>query len=298
MLGRGATERPQRVLHAASQRRVALAAEHHLGMLPGGIRQNEVIETVRQRLAGDTDAKLGHVGEVRQALLARRVVLTEYHLARSSVFGTPCADTALQGAAEPIPIARGMAPLHLVQHHHRPYAGTGDQHRQDVALPQAAERVGDLPPQGSLGTLLGRQPRIALNPAASALAEAGLGGSDTLGMVATELHIHSQLLIGGGASGHVGPRFGNRRPDTARTHAATRDHGNPCRPVWPTYDWAMPTLKPAKPAILRVADRPTLLSRERRWNDDVNLRMTISHSVVDSLTFISAVCYHRCDPAT
>jgi hypothetical protein len=26
----------------------------------------------------------------------------------------------------------------------------------------------------------------------------------------------------------------------------------------------MPTLKPAKPAILRVADRPTLLSRESR----------------------------------
>jgi len=25
----------------------------------------------------------------------------------------------------------------------------------------------------------------------------------------------------------------------------------------------MPTLKPAKPAILRVADRPTLLSREK-----------------------------------
>ena len=96
-------------------------------MLPGGIRQNEVIETVRQRLAGDTDAKLGHVGEVRQALLARRVVLTEDHLARSSVFGTPCADTTFQGAAEPIPIALGMPPLHLVQQHHRPHAGTGDQ---------------------------------------------------------------------------------------------------------------------------------------------------------------------------
>src|SRR5271170_2611780 len=114
-------------MHAASQRGIALAAEHHLGMLPGGIRQNEVIETVRQRLAGDADAKLGHVGEVRQALLARRVVLTEYYLARSSVFGTPCADTALQGAAEPIPIAPRMAPLHLVQHRHRPHARTSDQ---------------------------------------------------------------------------------------------------------------------------------------------------------------------------
>ena len=96
-------------------------------MLPGGIRQDEVIEAVRQRLAGDADAKLRHVGEVRQALLAWRVVLTEDHLALSSVFGTPGADTTLQGAAQPIPIALGMAPLHLVQHHHRPHAGTGNQ---------------------------------------------------------------------------------------------------------------------------------------------------------------------------
>jgi hypothetical protein len=65
----------------------------NLGMLPGGIRQDEVIETVRQRLAGDTDANLGHVGEVRQALLARRMVLTEDHLALSAVFGIPGADT-------------------------------------------------------------------------------------------------------------------------------------------------------------------------------------------------------------
>src|SRR5271167_3981453 len=94
-------------------------------------------------------------------------------------------------------------------------------------------------------------------------------------MVATELHIHSHLLIGGGASGHIGPRFGYRGPDTARTHAATRDHGNPCRPVWPAYDWAMPTLKPAKPAILRVADRPTLLSRESMNADDDQVLVTV-----------------------
>ena len=33
-----------------------------------------------------------------------------------------------------------------------------------------------------------------------------------------------------------------------------------------------------------------------RWNDDGSLRVTISHSVVDSLTIICAVRYHRCDP--
>ena len=83
--------------------------------------------------------------------------------------------------------------------------------------------------KGRSSTLLGRQPRIALDPAASALAEAGLGGSDTLGMVATELHIHSHLLVGGGASGHVGPRLEiedptlpahTQRPETTEIRAA------------------------------------------------------------------------------
>jgi hypothetical protein len=72
--------------------------------------------------------------------------------------------------------------------------------RRIASSRNAPERVGDLPSQGSLGTLFGRQLRIALNPAGSALAEASLGGSDTLGMVAMELHIHSHLLIGGAAS--------------------------------------------------------------------------------------------------
>src|SRR5271165_336792 len=35
----------------------------------------------------------------------------------------------------------------------------------------------------------------------------------------------------------------------------------PAPPVWPTYGWATPALRPTKPAIPRVAGRPTLLSR-------------------------------------
>ena len=33
-------------------------------------------------------------------------------------------------------------------------------------------------------------------------------------------------------------------------------------PVCPAYGWATPDLRPTKPAILRVADRPSLLSRD------------------------------------
>jgi hypothetical protein len=50
--------------------------------------------------------------------------------------------------------------------------------------------------------------------------------------------------------------------------------------------------------MLIALSRPTR-TRNRcrpRWDDDVSLRMTISHSVVDSLTIICAVCHHRCDP--
>ncbi len=89
MLARCAAERPQRVLQAASQRRETLAAQHDLGVLPGGIGQDEVIETMRQRLTGDTNAEIRHVGEVRQALLARRVILAKDHLALRAVLGTP-----------------------------------------------------------------------------------------------------------------------------------------------------------------------------------------------------------------
>ena len=69
-----------------------------------------------------------------------------------------------------------------------------------------AEGLGMDAPAWSLGGLLRWQSRIVLDPAAGALAESGLGGGDTLGMVAAEVHVQSHLLICGGASGHVGPR--------------------------------------------------------------------------------------------
>ncbi len=183
-----------------------------------------MIQTVRQRRAGDTDAEVGHVGEVRQSLLARRVILAEDHLALGAIFGAPGADATLQGAAQAVPVAIGMTALHLFQHRHRPHAGPTGQQRQDVALPQPTQRVDHLSPPRSFGGFLGRQARIALDPAAGALAEPGLGRGKALGMVAAEVHVQSHLLIGGGAPGHIGP-LGSRGSDRARTHAATRAAG-------------------------------------------------------------------------
>jgi hypothetical protein len=95
MLGRGAAERPQGVLQATGQGREALAAQHRLGMLPAGIGQDEVIQPVGERLTGEMDAKIGHVGEVRQALPARRVILAEDHLVLRPVLRAPSANAAL-----------------------------------------------------------------------------------------------------------------------------------------------------------------------------------------------------------
>ena len=133
MLGRSTAERPQRSLQPARQCGVALAAEHHLRMLPSGIGQNKVIETVREQLTGDVDAEVRHVGEVRQPLLTRRMVLTEDHFTLGPMLGAPGADATLQRAPQPMPIA--MAPLHFFQHRHGAHAGTGHQQRQDVVLP-------------------------------------------------------------------------------------------------------------------------------------------------------------------
>jgi hypothetical protein len=155
VLGGNPTERPQRVLQAAGQRGETLAAEHHLRMFPGGIRQDEMIETVCKRLTADPDAKIRHVGEVRQTLLARRMVLAEDHLALNSVLSAPGADATLQRAAQAIPVAIRMSSLHFFQQRHRPYAGTAGKQRQNVALPQPAKRVDDLSPQWSLGGFVG-----------------------------------------------------------------------------------------------------------------------------------------------
>jgi hypothetical protein len=127
MPGRDAAERPQRILQTAGQGSETLAAQHRLGMLPGGICQDKVIEAVCERLTGDADPEIHHVGEVRQALLARWMVLAEDHLTLRPVLGAPGADPALQGPAQAIPVAIRMTSLHFLQQRHRPHAGTTGQ---------------------------------------------------------------------------------------------------------------------------------------------------------------------------
>ena len=74
-----------------------------------------------QRDAGDADAEIGHVGEVRQSHPAGLVDLPEDDLLLWAMDGAPGANPALHRA----PDARseiGMAPLHLLEDADRPKA--------------------------------------------------------------------------------------------------------------------------------------------------------------------------------
>jgi len=135
MLERHATEREERVLQANRQCGETLSAEHRFGMLPGRIGQHEVIQPMVQRLAGNADAGIGHVGEIRQRLLSGNMVLTEDHLAIGTVLRAPGTNPAFQATAKPIPVMIGMAALHLFEHRDRPQAGTRLEQRADVAVP-------------------------------------------------------------------------------------------------------------------------------------------------------------------
>jgi hypothetical protein len=99
---------------------------------------------VIERLAGDTDPSVSHVGEVRQPLLSGHVVLSEDHLPVGAVLGTPGANPALQAAAQPIPVVIRVAALHFLEQRDRPQAGLGLEHRADLAVPEPVERVATL----------------------------------------------------------------------------------------------------------------------------------------------------------
>ena len=74
-----------------------------------------MVEAMAQCLARDADAELGHFGEVGQALLSRRVDLTEHHLALGTIQAAPGAQRALERAAQPRPVTVGMAAPHLLK---------------------------------------------------------------------------------------------------------------------------------------------------------------------------------------
>ena len=225
VLDRHAAERPECVLQADRKRREALAANDRLGVFPGGVGQGEVIQPMGQRCAGDADAEVAHVGEVGQPLLSRSVVLTEDHLAVGAVLGPPSAHPAFQATTEPIPIMVRVPAQHLVEHPDGPQTRRGFEHRADLAVPQSAEGIRILAAQGAVGDRRCREMAVRLNAAGGALADAGLGGGETLGVALAELHEQSHLLAGDASSGHSVLVLAIEEPSVPAHAAASRRGG-------------------------------------------------------------------------
>ena len=96
---------PHGVLPTLAQTGEALR-ETQTHMLPVRVRQHEVVQQVRERLALDRHPKTVHVREVRRAQPARLMHLAEEHFLGRPVLRLPLPHTTLQGASlgRPIPL--------------------------------------------------------------------------------------------------------------------------------------------------------------------------------------------------
>ena len=103
-----------------------------------------MVEQMTERLAGDPDAETAAIGEIRQSLSARRMLLPEDQLTLGAFGRSPVRDTALQRAQQPVGIAAGMQPLQLLQQRRRPQARHLLQYRHQLCCQTSAngsERV-------------------------------------------------------------------------------------------------------------------------------------------------------------
>jgi hypothetical protein len=199
MLRGCATQGPERVLQPLGQGNEALATEHHTGLLPAGERQSEMVEPVVEPNTGDGDGKFRGIGEVRQALLTGRMFLPEDHIPLRTVQRLPQAHAALQRAAQ-LSGELGMAPLHLKQHTDRPQSRCGPQHRHDLALPEARERVRTAP--ATWRAVLPGHPGIDIEPPAGTGAKTCLGRRHLAGVGSSVMHLQLRLLISDVCAGH------------------------------------------------------------------------------------------------
>ena len=192
VLRRRTAQRPQRVLQPFGKRDVTLAAQDHMGMFEARPHQPEVIEAMIERLPGNQDAKIAHVGEVGQAEPARLMDLTEDHLLFGSVKRPPGADAPFHGAPDP-GIEIGMTPAHLFEDRHRPQPRRCLQEGHDLVLENLGQWIGPAP-LARLGALRGKHRRLG-NPITRCRAEPRLRGCrrDAVGL--SKLHEEPHLMI-------------------------------------------------------------------------------------------------------
>ncbi len=103
---------PQSVLQALAEALVALREANGAGF-PIGVGQDEVVDQVREGHAGQGDAQVGAVGEVRSSQPSGVVDLAEEDLLGGAVLGPPLLDPSLQSTQLPIAEAAGVLPFQL-----------------------------------------------------------------------------------------------------------------------------------------------------------------------------------------
>jgi hypothetical protein len=118
-------------------------------MLPAAVVQHEVIEPVRQRLAGDGHTELVRVGEVRERPASGLGALAEDHVLRRAVEGPPVEDAALERPPDAI-VGKGVRVRHLQMTEQR-HCLNGGITLEDAVRDDATALCGSTWPGGALG---------------------------------------------------------------------------------------------------------------------------------------------------
>jgi hypothetical protein len=114
VLDRHAPQRPHGVLKTFAEALETLGeTERH--MLPVRVRQDEVVHQVRERLAADRHAQIGHVREVRGTQPARQMFLREENLLVWPARGPPVFDPPLHRSQMLLGELPRMAALQFLQ---------------------------------------------------------------------------------------------------------------------------------------------------------------------------------------
>jgi hypothetical protein len=145
-----------------------------------------------QRLTGDGDGEVAHVGEVGQTEPARAVLLPEDHVALRAIHRPPGADAALQSSTDARKKARVATP-HLLEDGDGAQIRRGGKHRHDLGIPNVGRWIGTATFARRL--ILRRQPRIGLDPIAGRGREPGLGGCRGRGAGGHRTHEKPHLVV-------------------------------------------------------------------------------------------------------
>ena len=208
-------------------RKCGRSTEDDMGVLEARPGQAEVIEAVIERPAGDGDAEVVHVGEVRQPDHAGLVGLAEDHLPVRPVDRAPGADAALERAADAgIEVLR-VAAHHLLEDGNRPEAGGSLEDRHHLGLEDVGQRVRTAP--AARGPGWWRRRACLLQLIACRRAQPGLGGRQRNAVVLPMCHEQPVLVIVDVAAGHEGsPMRGEiLRDPTGRDHHDPPPQGAP-----------------------------------------------------------------------